>query len=292
MFTTTNVAATGASTGGVGPVAAAVPPTFQIIGASVSGSSVSSASSSSSSSASSSVMAPGTWRISPISSSFIKQPTVVSIINGNMSLSSSSPSVPFNSTGLTIPGNSSMICISTTNQHQYHPISAGNLLLQSSPTVRLVSTPLHSSSSTPTLTLLNNSNVTVNSNPRPTINAPGRRRWPASISTSIPLLVSSLSSSSIHFKPGICIDTPVLGRLAPITIQRQSQFLINVESPCTWLFLCCSSSKSIDSATLSSSDPSNSRCRTGRARRSVNAKTIVGLCGFYLDGFQRSRCRQ
>ncbi|CAF5046316.1 unnamed protein product, partial [Rotaria sp. Silwood1] len=73
--------------------------------------------------------------------------------------------------------------------------------------VRLVSTPLHTSLSAPALTLLNNSNTTIINNPRQ-------------------IITPSSSSSSNNFKPGICIDTPILGRLAPITIERQSKIIL------------------------------------------------------------------
>jgi transcription initiation factor TFIID TATA-box-binding protein len=191
MFTTTNVAATAASAGG-GPVAAAVPPTFQIISTTVTGPS---------SSSSSSTTSPA-WRLTPTSSSsLIKQPSVVSIINGNMNVTSST-SVPINSTGVTIPTNSTVYYIKTTNSQQHNPITTGNLILQSPQTVRLVSTPLQSSLSTPTFTRLNNSNTTIINNSKQILTPPN-------------------SSSSNNFKPGICIDTPILGRLAPITIQPQ-----------------------------------------------------------------------
>ncbi|CAF4959616.1 unnamed protein product, partial [Rotaria magnacalcarata] len=81
-----NVAATTGSAGG-GPVAAAVPPTFQLISTPVNGSS---------SSSSSSTTSPA-WRLtSTATSSLIKQPSGVSIINGNMNVTSST-SVPINS---------------------------------------------------------------------------------------------------------------------------------------------------------------------------------------------------
>ncbi|CAF2671085.1 unnamed protein product [Rotaria sp. Silwood2] len=265
MFTTTNVAATSGSAGG--PVAAAVPPTYQLISTSVNGSSSSSSSSSSTNSsawrltstATSSLIKqpsvvsiingnmtvtsttnlaatsgsagglvtaaisptyqhlstpvngsllssspstnPSTWRFTS-TSSLIKQPSVVSIINGNMNVSSST-SVPMNSTGVTMPTNGNILYIATTNSQQHNPITTGNLILQSPQTVRLVSTPLHTSLSAPALSFLNNSNTTIINNPRQ-------------------ILTPSISSSSNNnFKPGICIDTPILGRLAPITIQRQ-----------------------------------------------------------------------
>jgi hypothetical protein len=154
MFTTTNVAATATSAGGGGPVAAAVPPTFQIINTPVTGSS----------SSSSSTTSPA-WRLTPTSSStLIKQPSVVSIINGNMNITSST-SVPINSTGVTMPTNGTVYYIkTTTNSQQHNPITAGNLILQSPQTVRLVSAPLPTSLSTPTLTILNNSNTTIINN--------------------------------------------------------------------------------------------------------------------------------
>ncbi|CAF0767608.1 unnamed protein product [Rotaria sordida] len=190
MFTTTNVAATAGSAGG--PVAAAVPPTFQLISTPVNGSSSSSSSSTNSSA----------WRLTSTStSSIIRQPSVVSIINGNMNVTSST-SVPINSTGVTMPTNGNILYIATTNSQQHNPITTGNLILQSPQTVRLVSTPLHTSLSAPTLTFLNNSNTTIINNSRQ-------------------IITPSITSSSNNFKPGICIDTPILGRLAPITIQRQ-----------------------------------------------------------------------
>jgi len=184
MFTTTNVPATAASTGVGGPVAAAVPPTFQIISTPVTGQSSSSSSSTTTSA----------WRLTPTSSSstLIKQPSVVSIINGNMNVTSST-SVPINSTGVTMPTNGNILYITTTNSQQYNPITTGNIILQSPQTVRLLTaTPLQTSLSTSTLTLLNNNN------PRQILTPPNS-----------------------NFKPGTCIDTPILGRLAPITIQRQ-----------------------------------------------------------------------
>ncbi|CAF2137117.1 unnamed protein product [Rotaria magnacalcarata] len=194
MFTTTNVAATTGSAGG-GPVAAAVPPTFQLISTPVNGSS---------SSSSSSTISPA-WRLtSTATSSLIKQPSGVSIINGNMNVTSST-SVPINSIGVTMPTNANILYIATTNTQQHNPITTGNFILQSPQTVRLVSSPLHTSLSAPTLTILNNSNTTIFNNPRQ-------------------ILTSSNSPSCIsnnNFKPGICIDTPILGRLAPIAIQRQ-----------------------------------------------------------------------
>jgi hypothetical protein len=146
MFTTTNVAAAAASAGG--PVATVVSPTFQIISTPVTGPSSSSTTSS-------------TWRLTPTSSSgLIKQPSVVSIINRNMNVTSST-SLPINSTGVTMPTNGTVYYITTTNSQQHNPITIGNLSVQSPQTVRLVSTPIQSSSSTPTLTRLNNSNTNV-----------------------------------------------------------------------------------------------------------------------------------
>lgn len=147
MFTTTNVAGTTASAGGGGPIAAAVPPTFQIISTPVTGPSSSSVSST-------------TWRLTPTASS-IKQPSVVSIINGNMNVSSAT-TVPINSTGVTMPTNGNILYIATTNSQQHNPVTSGNLIFQSPQTVRLVSSSL----STPTLTLLNNRNTTVINNSR------------------------------------------------------------------------------------------------------------------------------
>jgi transcription initiation factor TFIID TATA-box-binding protein len=184
MFTTTNVAAAAASAGG--PVATVVSPTFQIISTPVTGPSSSSTTSS-------------TWRLTPTSSSgLIKQPSVVSIINRNMNVTSST-SLPINSTGVTMPTNGTVYYITTTtNSQQHNPITIGNISVQSPQTVRLVSTPIQSSSSTPTLTRLNNSNTNVRQ-----------------------ILTPSNSSTNNNSKPGICIDTPILGLLAPITIQRQ-----------------------------------------------------------------------
>ena len=177
MFTATNVAATSASAGGVGPVATAVPAPFQIIsstsvnGSSGSSSSSSSLSSSSISTSSSTTTGQSTWRFTPLNSSIIKQPSVVSIRNGSTGLTT-----PLNSTGLTFPGNTSIIRIQTANSIQYHPTvttnpmttttTTGNLIIQTPQSVRLVSAPLHTSSSAPTLTRLNNSNMTINSNVR------------------------------------------------------------------------------------------------------------------------------
>ncbi|CAF3533375.1 unnamed protein product [Rotaria sp. Silwood1] len=252
MFTTTNVAGTAGSAGG--PVAAAVLPTYQLISTPVNGSSSTSSSSTNppiyqlistpingssstissptnsltwrlpstltsssltnpptyqlistpdNGSSSSSSTNTSTWRLpSTLTSSIIKQPSVVSIINGNMNVTSST-TVPMNSTGVTMPTHGNILYIATTNSQQHNPITTGNLILQSPQTVRLVSTPLHTSLSAPALTLLNNSNTTIINNPRQ-------------------IITPSSSSSSNNFKPGICIDTPILGRLAPITIERQN----------------------------------------------------------------------
>lgn len=192
MFTTTNVAATAASSGVGGPVAAAVPPTFQIISTPVTGPT---------SSSSSSTISP-TWRITSTSSSasLIKQPSVVSIINGNMNLTSSTSS-PINATGVTMPTNGTVYYISTSTTQPHNPLTAGSLILQSPQTLGLVSARLQPSLSTPILTRTINSNTTFNS--------------------SIQILTPP-SSSSNNFKPGFCIDTPSLGQLAPITIQQQN----------------------------------------------------------------------
>lgn len=207
MFTASNVASTAASAASVGPVAAVVPPSFQIIGASVAGSSSSSSSTSSSSSVNVTNTSPATWRITPLTQTIIKQPSVVSIINGNSNGSSTTSSAT-NTNSITIPNNGNMICISTATTHQLRPISTtsstGNIILQSPQTIRLVSSPLHTSLSTPTFTLLNNSNLTINGNVRQN-----------TISTT-----KTISSSSLEFKPGTCIDTPTLGGLTPITFQK------------------------------------------------------------------------
>jgi hypothetical protein len=163
MFTTTNVAAAAASAGGGGLVAAAVPPTFQIINTPVTGPS-----------SSSSTTSPA-WRLASTSSSssLIKQPSVVSIINGNMNITSSA-SVPMNSTGVTMPTTGTVYYIKTTNSQQHNPITAGNFIIQSPQTVRLVSAPLQSSLSTPTLTLLNNSNTTIITSPKQILTPPSK----------------------------------------------------------------------------------------------------------------------
>ena len=231
MFTTTNVAAAAATSGGGGPVAAAVPPTFQILTTSVSGSP-----------SSSSATTPTTWRLASIpssSTSLIKQPSVVSIINGSMNVSSTS--IPINSSGITIPSNGNRICITTTNPHHYHPVtttSAGNFILQSPQTVRLVSSPLHSSLSTPTLTLLNNSNLTITSSSRQMTTPLSNDFSPdhsvrLHVRTHSFILVPSLSSSN-NFKPGICIDTPILGLLGPSVIQRQSKSILTDRKSSHW----------------------------------------------------------
>jgi len=163
MFTATNAAAAAASAGGGGPVAAAVPPTFQIINTPVNGSS----------SSSSSTTSP-TWRLAPTSSSsLIKQPSVVSIINGNMNITSSA-SVPINSTVVTMPTTGTVYYIKTTSSQQHNPITTGNFILQSPQTVRLVSAPLQSSLSTPTLTFLNNSNTTIINSPKQILTPPSK----------------------------------------------------------------------------------------------------------------------
>jgi hypothetical protein len=137
MFTTTNGAGIVTSAGvGGGPV----PPTFQIISTQIPGSSSSSSST-----------APPVWRLTstPSSSSLIKQPSVVSIINGNMNITSST------SAPMTTNGN--ILYIATNNPSS----TSGNLIFQSPQTVRLVSSPLHSSLSAPTFSLLHNSNTTI-----------------------------------------------------------------------------------------------------------------------------------
>lgn len=164
MFTTTNVAATATSAAGGGPVAAAIPPTFQIINTSITGSSSSSSSST-------------TWRLTPTSSStLIKQPSVVSIINGNMNLTSST-SVPINSTGVTMPTTGTVFYIKKPNSQQFNPITTGNLIIQSPQTVRLISAPVHSSLSTPTLTMLNNSNTTIINNQKQILTSPSKKNY-------------------------------------------------------------------------------------------------------------------
>lgn len=215
MFTTTNVAATAGSAGG-GPVAAAVPPTFQLISTPVAGSS---------SSSSSTTTSPA-WRLTAATtSSLIKQPSVVSIVNGNVNVTSST-SVPINSTGVTMPTHGNILYIATTNSQQNNSITAGNLVLQSPQTVRLVSSPLHTSLSTPTLTFFNNSNTTIINNPRQIITTSSKYflfiYLPLVFSMFTEIKFSDSSTCNNNFKPGICIDTPILGRLAPITIQRQS----------------------------------------------------------------------
>lgn len=216
MFTTTNVAATAASAGGGGPVAAAVPPTFQIINQTIPGSSTSSSSSSSSSSTTTS-----TWRLTPASSStIIKQPSVVSIINGNLNVTSTT-SVPINSTGVTMPTSGTVYYIKKTNSQPFNPITTGNLIIQSPQTVRLVSAPLQTSLSTPTLTLLNNSNTTIINASKQILTTPSKKCY--SYFSFINRIFFFIDSSSNNFKPGFCIDTPILGSLAPIIIQRQSK---------------------------------------------------------------------
>lgn len=184
MFTTTNVAATTASAGGGGPVAAVVPPTFQLTSAPATGSSSSSASSTTATA----------WRLTPTSSTtLIKQPSVVSIVNGNMNVLSAT-AVPLSSTGVSVPTLGSKIYIATTtNSGQHNPTGTGNLILQSPQTVRIVSSPLHTSLSAPTLTLLNNRTPTIINNGRPLVSTSSRIAFSRSL-TCQPRPITHLSS--------------------------------------------------------------------------------------------------
>lgn len=186
MFTTTNVAASAASAGVGGPVTAVVPSTFQILTTQITAPS-------STSSSSSSTIPSNTWRLPSTTSttSLIKQPSVVSIVNGNVNVTPST-TLPLNSPGVTMPTNGTIYYITTANSQQHNTLSNGNIIFQSPQTVRLVTTP--------TITRLNNSNTPIINNVRQILTPP--------------------NSSSTNFKVGICIDTPTLGRLAP-TIQQQ-----------------------------------------------------------------------
>jgi len=162
MFTTTNVAATAASSGVGGPVAAAVPPTFQIISAPVTGPS----------SSSSSTISPA-WRLTSTSSSLLKQPSVVSIINGNMNITSSTSS-PINATGVTMPTNGTVYYISASTTQPHNPLATGSLILQSPQTLGLVSARIQPSLSVPILTRTINSNTPIFNNPRQILTAPSK----------------------------------------------------------------------------------------------------------------------
>ncbi|UJR28859.1 hypothetical protein I4U23_010082 [Adineta vaga] len=205
MFTTTNVAATTASAGGGGgPITAVIPQTFQLNSVPITGSS-SSASSSTTTAA---------WRLTPTSSTtYIKQPSMVSIVNGNMNVVSTT-TLPMNSTGVTMPtmGNKIYIATTTTNSSPLNSIPSGTRILQTPQTIRIIPSPLHTSISTPTLTILNNNNKT------PTI-----------INNTRQIITSSISSISTNSKPGFCIETGALGRLAQIPIQQQNTNLSLVQ---------------------------------------------------------------
>ncbi|CAF1231221.1 unnamed protein product [Adineta ricciae] len=198
MFTTTNVAATTASVGGGGgPVAAAVPPTFQLSSTPITGSSSSSSSSSTT---------PTTWRLNPsATTTIIKQPATVSIVNDYKTVGTAT-TLPLNSTGVTVPTIGNKIYMVTTTATNSSPISTipgVTRILQAPQTVRFISSSLHTPLSTPTLTILNNKIPTVLNNPRQ-------------------IITPSITSISTNSKPGICIETAVLGGLAPISIQQQN----------------------------------------------------------------------
>lgn len=193
MFTTTNVAASAASAGVGGPVTAVVPSAFQILTTQITAPSSTSLSSSSSSSSTSSTT-PSTWRLTPISSttSLIKQPSVVSIINGNVN-GTPSTTLLMNSTGATIPTtNSTIYYISTANSQQHNSLSNGNIRAQTPQTIRLVTAP--------TTTCLNRTYTPILNNIKPILTPP--------------------TSCPTNLKAGICINMPTLGGLAP-TIQQQ-----------------------------------------------------------------------
>jgi len=201
MFTTTNVTASAASAGVGGPVTTIVPSAFQILTTQITAPSSTSSSSTSSTT-------PTTWRITPGSSSsaatatsLIKQPSVVSIVNGNRNIiPTTTTTLPINSTGATLPTtNSTIYYITTASSQQYNTLSNGNILVQSPQTVRLVATP--------TITCLNKTNIPIINNVRQILT---------------PSTSSSSSSTTTNFKVGMCIDTPTLGRLALApTIQQQ-----------------------------------------------------------------------
>ena len=163
MFTTTNVAATAASSGVGGPVAAAVPPTFQIISTPVTGSTSSSSSST----------IPSAWRLTPTSSTatLIKQPSVVSIINGNVNLTSSTSS-PINTTGVTMPTHGTVYYISTSTTQPHNPLATGTIKIQSPQTLGLVSGRIQPSLSTPIITRTINSNTMILNTPRQILTPP------------------------------------------------------------------------------------------------------------------------
>ncbi|CAF1610666.1 unnamed protein product, partial [Adineta ricciae] len=197
MFTTTNVAATTASVGGGGgSVAAAVLPTFQLSSTPITGSSSSSSSSTT----------PTTWRLNPsATTSIIKQPATVSIVNEYKTVGTAT-TLPLNTTGVTVPTIGNKIYMVTTTATNSSPISTipgVTRILQAPQTVRFISSSLHTPLSTPTLTILNNKTPTILNNPRQTI-------------------TPSITSISTNSKPGICIETAVLGGLAPISIQQQN----------------------------------------------------------------------
>jgi hypothetical protein len=134
-----------------------------------------------------------------------------------------------NTTGVTLPTTGTVYYISTSTSQPHHTLTTGNLILQSPQTIGLVSARIQPSLSTPTLTRTINSNTTILNNPKQILTPPSKY-----IFFYFQRILDSIldsSSSSNNFKPGICIDTPILGRLAPITIQRQSiyKFIFFIE---------------------------------------------------------------
>ena len=200
MFTPTNVAATTVSAGVGGPVATVVSPTFQIITSPVNGTS-----------SSSTTISP-VWRLTTTSPSLIKQPTLVSIVNKNINVTTAT-SVPMIATGIRLPVNGIICSKSPSTSQSSNPIITGNLIVHSPQTLGLVSARLQ-----PTLTCTINNNTTTLNSPKPIIIPSSKYQF---FFLQIPHVI--LGSSSTNLKPGFCIDTPILGRLA--TIQRQNSNL-------------------------------------------------------------------
>lgn len=202
MFTPTNVAATTVSAGVGGPVATVISPTFQIITSPVTGT------------ASSSTTITPVWRLTTTSSSssLIKQPTLVSIVNKNINVTSST-SVPIVATGIRLPANSILCSKSPSTSQSQTPVITGNLILASPQSLGLVSARLQ-----PTLTCTINNNTTLLNSPKQILTPPSNySRFLFFFFANLSIIVDS---SSNNLKPGFCIDTPNLGRLA--TIPRQS----------------------------------------------------------------------
>ena len=199
MFTPTNVAATTVSAGVGGPVATIVSPTFQIVTSPVTGT------------LSSSTTISPVWRLTTTSSSssLIKQPTLVSIMNKNINVTSST-SVPIVTNGIRLPANSILCSKFPSTSQSQTPIITGNLILASPQSLGLVSARLQ-----PTLTCTINNNTTSLNSPKQIFVPPSKYNF-FFLQNSCRII----DSSSNNLKPGFCIDTPIFGRLA--TIPRQS----------------------------------------------------------------------